>query len=236
MESQSRYDIRDRLWAVSLFQLNFTFKQVSIVIFRKIRYNNIQGTVAPAHIQLQLRRFGRLQTGGVPNMSHYVISISREFGSGGRLIGKRLAARLGIPCYDRALIQKTAEKSGLSPEFIARAEERARSRFHLSFSPIGIGVPSLYPTGCPHQSPGLLCPGRDHPGVSGRRPLCHRRSVQRLRPWRPSWVLEGVYPWNSGRPRVPLCGGIPYLHTEYDRPDPGNRSRPGQLLQLLHRA
>ena len=57
-------------------------------------------------------------------MSNYVISISREFGSGGRLIGKRLAARLGIPCYDRTLIQKTAEKSGLSPEFIARAEER----------------------------------------------------------------------------------------------------------------
>lgn len=82
-------------------------------------------------------------------MSHYVISISREFGSGGRLIGKRLAARLGIPCYDRALIQKTAEKSGLSPEFIARAEERARSRFHLSFSPIGIGVPSYTQQGVP---------------------------------------------------------------------------------------
>ena len=46
-------------------------------------------------------------------MSNYVISISREFGSGGRMIGKQLAARLGIPCYDRTLIQKTAEKSGL---------------------------------------------------------------------------------------------------------------------------
>ena len=41
-------------------------------------------------------------------MSNYVISISREFGSGGRLIGKQLAARLGIPCYDRTLILKTA--------------------------------------------------------------------------------------------------------------------------------
>ena len=46
-------------------------------------------------------------------MSNYVISISREFGSGGRLIGKRLAARLGIPCYDRTLIQKTAEKTSV---------------------------------------------------------------------------------------------------------------------------
>lgn len=87
-------------------------------------------------------------------MSNYVISISREFGSGGRLIGKRLAARLGIPCYDRTIIQKTSEKSGLSPDFIARAEERARSRFHLSITPIGIGASTLAHQGVPvsHQA------------------------------------------------------------------------------------
>ena len=73
-------------------------------------------------------------------MSSYVVSISREFGSGGRIIGKRLAERLGIPCYDRTLIQKTAEKSGLSPEFIARAEERAKSRLHLPLSVLGSGM------------------------------------------------------------------------------------------------
>ena len=85
---------------------------------------------------------------------NYVISISREFGSGGRLIGKRLAAQLGIPCYDRTIIQKTAEKSGLSPDFIARAEERARSRFHLSLTPIGIGTTSFANQGVPvsHQA------------------------------------------------------------------------------------
>lgn len=87
-------------------------------------------------------------------MSKYVISISREYGSGGRLIGKRLAAQLGIPCYDRTIIQKTAEKSGLSPEFIARAEERARSFFHVSFLPIGNGNPSFGHDGIPvtHQA------------------------------------------------------------------------------------
>ena len=87
-------------------------------------------------------------------MSNYVISISREFGSGGRLIGKKLAAKLGIPCYDRTIIQKTAEKSGLSPDFIARAEERARSRFHLTIAPIGIGVPTFANQGIPvsHQA------------------------------------------------------------------------------------
>lgn len=87
-------------------------------------------------------------------MSNYVISISREFGSGGRLIGKKLAAKLRIPCYDRTIIQKTAEKSGLSPDFIARAEERARSRFHLTITPIGIGTPSFAHQGIPvsHQA------------------------------------------------------------------------------------
>ena len=87
-------------------------------------------------------------------MSNYIISISREYGSGGRLIGKRLASQLGIPCYDRTIIQKTAEKSGLSPEFIARAEERARSFFHLSVTPIGAGIPAFTLQGVPvsHQA------------------------------------------------------------------------------------
>ena len=50
-----------------------------------------------------------------------VITISREFGSGGRTIGKQVAERLGIPCYDQELIEKIEEKSGLAKEFI---EER----------------------------------------------------------------------------------------------------------------
>ena len=88
-------------------------------------------------------------------MSSYIISISREFGSGGRLIGKRLASRLDIPCYDRTIIQRTAEKSGLSPEFIARAEERARSRFHLpAGTPTGVAGPAVAYQGVPvsHQA------------------------------------------------------------------------------------
>lgn len=76
-------------------------------------------------------------------MNQYVISISREFGSGGRLIGKCLAEKLGIPCYDRTIIQKAAEKSGLSPDFIARAEEHAHSRFHLPFTPVGMNAPAF---------------------------------------------------------------------------------------------
>ena len=45
-----------------------------------------------------------------------IITISREFGSGGRTIGKMTAERLGIPCYDQELITKLAEKSGFTAE------------------------------------------------------------------------------------------------------------------------
>ena len=45
-------------------------------------------------------------------MFNRVITISREFGSGGRTIGKKVAEKLGIPCYDAELIQKIAEESG----------------------------------------------------------------------------------------------------------------------------
>ena len=52
-----------------------------------------------------------------------IITISREFGSGGRTIGKLTAERLGIPCYDQELIEKIEEKSGLAKEFIAERGE-----------------------------------------------------------------------------------------------------------------
>ncbi|MDR0819146.1 MAG: cytidylate kinase-like family protein [Oscillospiraceae bacterium] len=62
-------------------------------------------------------------------MSYSVIALSREFGSGGRIIGKELADRLGFRYYDRAIIQMAAEKSGLSPEYIERSEDDKPSFF-----------------------------------------------------------------------------------------------------------
>ena len=58
-------------------------------------------------------------------MSRDIITISREFGSGGRNIGKETAGKLGIPCYDAELIEKMAEESGFSKEYIASREEYA---------------------------------------------------------------------------------------------------------------
>lgn len=56
-------------------------------------------------------------------MEHRIITISREFGSGGRTIGREAAAKLGIPCYDHELIEKIAEESGFAKEYIKERGE-----------------------------------------------------------------------------------------------------------------
>lgn len=56
-------------------------------------------------------------------MRNRIITISREFGSGGRTIGKEAAAKLGIPCYDQELIEKIAQESGFAKEYVAERGE-----------------------------------------------------------------------------------------------------------------
>lgn len=58
-----------------------------------------------------------------------IITIGRELGSGGRTIGKMVANRLGIPYYDRELIDKTAEKSGLATQYVESSEQRLTNSF-----------------------------------------------------------------------------------------------------------
>ena len=56
-------------------------------------------------------------------MAKRIITISREFGSGGRFIGEKVAKKLGITYYDKNIISEIAEKSGLSPEYIQENAE-----------------------------------------------------------------------------------------------------------------
>lgn len=56
-------------------------------------------------------------------MQRRIITISREFGSGGRFIGEEVAKKLGIAYYDKNIISQIAEESGLSPEFIQESAE-----------------------------------------------------------------------------------------------------------------
>lgn len=56
-------------------------------------------------------------------MTKRIITISREFGSGGRSIGKKLAEKLGYKYYDREIIEKIAEDSGFSKRYIEDMQE-----------------------------------------------------------------------------------------------------------------
>ena len=56
-------------------------------------------------------------------MKKRIITISREFGSGGRFIGEEAAKKLGIAYYDKNIINEIAEKSGLSPEYVQESAE-----------------------------------------------------------------------------------------------------------------
>ena len=58
-----------------------------------------------------------------------IITISREYGSGGRLIGKLVAENLGNSFFDREIIDMAAQESGLSPEFIKKTEQNLSSGF-----------------------------------------------------------------------------------------------------------
>lgn len=58
-------------------------------------------------------------------MKNRIITISRQFGSGGRTIGKAVAQKLGIPCYDQELIELFAEQSGFSKDHIAELDEHS---------------------------------------------------------------------------------------------------------------
>ena len=59
----------------------------------------------------------------------YIITIGREYGSGGRFIGQKLAEKLGIKFYDQDLINKAAEESGLSMAVFKNFDEKRDSIF-----------------------------------------------------------------------------------------------------------
>lgn len=70
-------------------------------------------------------------------MAQRIITISREFGSGGRFIGEEVAKKLGIAYYDKNVINDIAEKSGLSPEYILENAELSPKKGMLAYALAG---------------------------------------------------------------------------------------------------
>ncbi len=73
-------------------------------------------------------------------MEKKIITISREFGSGGRTIGHLVAEKLGIPFYDKELVEQVALESGFAPKFVEEHGEHApgKSLFAYAFAPQGV--------------------------------------------------------------------------------------------------
>ncbi len=61
-----------------------------------------------------------------------IITIGRQFGSGGHQIGTELAKEFGIPCYDKELLEKAAKDSGLSKELFESQDEKPTGSFLFS--------------------------------------------------------------------------------------------------------
>ncbi|MCL2342524.1 MAG: cytidylate kinase-like family protein [Firmicutes bacterium] len=77
-------------------------------------------------------------------MKRAVITINREFCSGGRNVGRQLAQALDIPFYDKELIALASEKSGLAPEYIENAESQTTSSFLFGLATAQQGVGNYF--------------------------------------------------------------------------------------------
>lgn len=76
-------------------------------------------------------------------MEKKIITISREFGSGGRTIGHKVAERLGIPFYDKELVDQVALESGFAPKFVEEHGEHAPGKSIFSYAFASQGVPGV---------------------------------------------------------------------------------------------
>ena len=74
-------------------------------------------------------------------MKKLIVTLSREYGSGGLEIGRALAEALGLPCYDKKLLSIAAEKSGFSEELLRQAESKATNSLLYSLATsLGVGA------------------------------------------------------------------------------------------------
>lgn len=76
-------------------------------------------------------------------MEKTIVTISREFGSGGRSIGRTVAEKLGIPFYDKELVEQIALESGFAPKFVEENGEHSPSGSLFSYAFAPQGVPGI---------------------------------------------------------------------------------------------
>ena len=76
-------------------------------------------------------------------MSRNIITISRQFGSGGRTVGRLVADALGYPFYDKELVDQIALESGFAPKYIEENGEHSPTGSLLSYAFAPQGIPGI---------------------------------------------------------------------------------------------
>ena len=76
-------------------------------------------------------------------MKDVIIAISREYGSGGREIGRLLAEELSVPLFDKEIVHMAIERSGLDESFIQKHGESVPSKLLLNFHRLSLNVPNI---------------------------------------------------------------------------------------------
>jgi cytidylate kinase len=76
-------------------------------------------------------------------MEKKIITISRAFGSGGRTMGRKIAEKLGIPFYDKELVDQIAVESGFAPKFVEEHGEHSPTGSFFSYAFAPQGVPGI---------------------------------------------------------------------------------------------
>lgn len=82
----------------------------------------------------------------VMNPGGHIIVIGRQYGSGGRQVGRLLASRLGVPYYDRELLREAADKLGFRADLFEKADERRPSRL-MSMIGANYGASTYFASG-----------------------------------------------------------------------------------------
>ena len=85
-------------------------------------------------------------------MGNKIYTIGREFGSGGREIGEKLAERLGIKLYDKELLQQAAKESGFCEEIFENHDEKPTSSFLYSLVMATVSAMTMGSPACPPQA------------------------------------------------------------------------------------
>ena len=160
----------------------------------------------------------------------YVIAIGRQYGSGGRIIGRLLADRLNYQFYDEEIIQLTAGTTGFTPQFVHQQEESMTSPLLYDFTNQMYYAPEQEgPQGRP------LCRREADHFVSGRPrqlraggPLCRLAAAQRPP------LSAGVAPRRQGGPSPPHHGHLRPGRGDRPRPDRAGGPEAGHQLPVLH--